>query len=304
MKFVNFGSLNFDQVFSLPRIVKPGETLGSFSYEEFLGGKGFNQSIALARSGSPQVYHAGCIGIDGKDFIDRFNTEKIDSTYIVESDIPTGRAIIQVDKEGENCIILFSGSNKNISKKHIERTFDTVHSGDVLLLQNEISNLGYILEIASSKGLSIVFNPSPFEKEVLSLDLDHVSLFVVNEIEGREMTDKTEPKEILSEFKKRFPNADVLLTLGNKGSLFMGKKEIYSCGIYNLPVLDTTAAGDTFTGYFVSSYFSGSAPELALKRATLASSLAVSKKGASVSIPTYREVLELQHSYEYIEYRN
>lgn len=286
-KFLNFGSLNQDMVYSVDHCVRPGETTASSKLEFFCGGKGLNQSIALARAGAG-VYHAGCIGRDGDSLIERLEENGVDTGLIKKCDIPSGHAIIQVDKDGQNSILLFGGANKQIEEKHIEEVLSNFNSGDRLFLQNEIGNVAGIINSASEKGMEIVFNPSPFGKEILSYPLEKIDWFIVNETEAAELTGESDPDKVLSVFSEKYPTAKILLTLGSDGSVCKADK-IYRQEIFSVPIVDTTAAGDTFLGFFFA-LIDDFGIEKAMRYASAASAMAVSRNGASSSIPQLSEV--------------
>ena len=289
MNIINFGSCNIDYVYKLSHFVKPGETIKSDNLNRFPGGKGLNQSIAAARSGL-KVYHAGCIGKDG-EFLKNVLTEShVDITYLKISDVQTGHAIIQVDDKGENCIILYSGSNYMLDKDYIDYVLREFSSNDIVLLQNEINNVEYIIESAYKKGMAVILNPSPFNNALTKVNLDMVSILMLNEIEGFEFSKETEPTKICNYFKSKYPNLKIVLTLGSEGSIYSDKNETIFCPSFSVPVIDTTSAGDTFTGYFICGMINGMKTYETLKFASAASALAVSKNGASSSIPYKSEV--------------
>lgn len=294
-KFLNFGSLNRDMVYSVDHTVRPGETTASSKLEFFCGGKGLNQSIALARAGA-NVFHAGCIGNDGGDLIERLKENGIDTKFVKESNRPSGHAVIQVDKNGQNSILLFGGANMQIDDEQISDVLSKFENGDRLFLQNEINNVDRIISAASKKGMEIVFNPSPFGSEILSYPLDRISWFVVNETEAQELTGESEADQILSVFSEKYPSAKLLLTLGSNGSVCKDGKKIYRQDIFRVPVADTTAAGDTFLGYFFA-LIDSHGIDGALKYASAASAVAVSKNGASSSIPQLNEVEKFLRDY-------
>ena len=289
MKILNFGSLNIDLVYSLDHIVLEGETISSHSLEKFCGGKGLNQSIALARAGAA-VYHAGRIGQDGKMLKDYLEQNGVDVSLVEYSAVNTGNAIIQLDKKGQNSIILYGGANREIDESYAARVLAHFNSGDILLVQNEISCMKYIMEEAYKKGMRIALNPSPMDETILELPLHHVEWFILNEIEGCGISKKTEANDMMDEILKKYPQSKVVLTLGKDGVVYKDKNCELKHGIYKVEVVDTTAAGDTFTGYFLAAVLQGLELSEALKNASLAASLAVSKKGASISIPTIKEV--------------
>lgn len=284
MKILNFGSLNLDYVYSVDHIVEPGETILSTKLEVFPGGKGLNQSIALARAGA-QVYHAGMLGPDGGLLQDVLEQNQIDVSHIMKVEERTGNAIIQVSSGGQNSIVLFGGANRKNTKSHVDSALSHFGKGDMILLQNEINLLDYIIEQAYQKEIKIALNPSPFDGAMRECDLSKVSYFLMNEIEGTQITAQTDLDNILLSMHRDYPNAAVILTLGKDGVVYSAGEETYRHGIYDVKVVDTTAAGDTFTGYFLAALMNGEAIPEALRLASVASSLAVSLKGASPSIP-------------------
>ena len=161
MRLLNFGSCNIDHVYSLENIVKSGETVSTYSLELFEGGKGLNQSVAAARAGL-KVFHAGCIGRDGGMLSDLLDSNGVDIRYLrVLDDERTGHAIIQVSRAGENCILLYGGANLRVDKGYIDEVLAEFSENDMLLLQNEISNVDYLVDAAYKKGMTVVLNPSP-----------------------------------------------------------------------------------------------------------------------------------------------
>lgn len=288
MRMVNFGSLNIDMVYSVDHSVRPGETEASTGLEYFCGGKGLNQSIALARAGA-NVFHAGCVGEDGERLINILNENGVDTGLIKMSSSPSGHAIIQVDKDGQNSILLFGGANKELTKADVVKVVSQCKAGDMIFLQNEISSIPEIINAAHEKRMKIVFNPSPFCKEILNYPLEKIDWFVVNETEAQELTGKTDPLETINEFEKSFPNSNVIYTLGEDGAYCCVDGKIFRQGIFKTTVEDTTAAGDTFLGFFFA-LFDEFGAEKALKYAAAASAIAVSRNGASASIPKLDEV--------------
>lgn len=269
MKVLNFGSLNIDMVYSVDHVVRPGETTASTELRCFCGGKGLNQSVALARAGA-EVSHAGCVGADGDRLISLLRDNGVDTSLITESESPSGHAIIQVDRDGQNSILLFGGANMEITPKQIENAVGIFSAGGRLFLQNEINGISEIISAAHELELEIVFNPSPFGVEILSYPLENIDWFVVNETEAEELTGETEPEKILGAFCRT-------------------ENDTFYCEIFSVPVVDTTAAGDTFLGFFFAMLERFGA-ERTLKIASAASAVAVSRPGASASIPTLDEV--------------
>lgn len=289
MKFLVMGSLNYDYIYSLDHIVAPGETIASAKLDKACGGKGFNQAAALAKAGA-EVYLAGLVGSDGGQMIETAKGFGTDCRFVQERDNATGHAIIQVDKNGQNSIVLFGGTNRMWTTEYVDEVLDSFEKGDVLILQNEINGTEDILEKAYAKGMKIVLNPSPFEPGILGWQLEKVSLFFINEVEGEQMTRKSDPEEILDQMLKQYPDAAVVLTLGEKGAWYADRTERRFCPAKKVQAVDTTAAGDTFTGYFLTAQQKGYPVEHCLEIAAQASAITVSRKGASVSVPIWAEL--------------
>lgn len=292
MKVLSYGSLNLDYVFGVEHFVRPGETLITGDRQVFPGGKGLNQSIALAKAGA-QVYHAGAIGEDGQLLRRLLEENGIDTSYLrVRRDVGTGSAVIQVDASGNNCILVYGGSNQTITKAEAEETISHFEPGDFLVLQNEINELDCIIRAAHKRGMRIVLNPSPMNEKILALPLEMVDYFMIHEVEGQDISGTDNPEDALEALSEKYPGSRIVLTLGKHGVKYKDGDGVLVHGIYKVPVVDTTAAGDTFTGFFIGGIMAGQTPEDALRQASAASSIAVSRKGAAPSIPTLAEVNE------------
>lgn len=290
MKILNFGSLNIDYVYSVEHFVRAGETLSSSLLEQFCGGKGLNQSIAFARAGA-DTYHAGCIGAEGEMLRAMLEDSGVKTKFVrTVENVPCGHAIIQVSSTGENCILLYGGANQAITENMIDEVLADFSAGDLIMLQNEINSIDVIIKKAHEKGLTVALNPSPFNEKITSLDFSLIHWIILNETEGCELTGETDPDKILHALLSRYPHMKIVLTLGSRGALYADRQTRVSQGIFKAKVVDTTAAGDTFTGYFFASVMNGKAPKQALTIASAASSIAVSRKGAAPSIPTTDEV--------------
>lgn len=289
MKILNFGSLNLDYTYQVSHIVLQGETITSSSLAIHPGGKGLNQSIALARAGAA-VSHAGQIGEDGAMLKKICAQNGVDTTFIETVPTRSGNAIIQVDEHGQNSIILFPGANRAIEKSMVDKVLGNFGTGDFLLVQNEISSLPYIMEKAWEKGLKIIMNPSPMDDRIKECDLTKVSMFILNEVEGAQMTGKEEVSDILDTMRHFFPDAEIVLTLGSEGSVYCSRDVLLRQEIFPAEVRDTTGAGDTFTGFFIAEYLESHDPKKALETASQAASIAVSREGAAGSVPTMEEV--------------
>ncbi len=295
MNILNLGSLNIDKTYSVEHYAEAGETIQAKAYGEFCGGKGLNQSIALARAGA-QVFHAGCVGPDGGILLDALAAAGVRTELIRESTEPSGHAVIQVNPEGQNKITIFGGANRNVTPAYIDEVLTHFGPGDILLLQNEISNVPYAIEKGREKGMTVVFNPSPINGDLERCDLRLVDYLILNEVEGRRLagTDAEGAEGVVEKLGVKYPRAILVLTLGSRGSCYADGKVIFYHGIIPAKAVDTTGAGDTFTGYFLAGIAAGRAPAEAMEYAAMASAISVSRHGAAPGIPNCDEVcLEL-----------
>ena len=290
MKVLNYGSLNIDYVYSVDHIFRKGETIPSNKLETVPGGKGLNQSIALAKAGIP-VFQAGMIGQEGDFLQDYCQSVGVNTDFVKKADVHNGHAIIQVDKYGQNSILLFGGSNRALTIDSISYVLSNFEAGDMILLQNEINLLDLIIDMAYERGLIIVMNPSPYDNNLQKCDFSKVSWFMLNEIEAAQMTGETDTNLQPDALLAKYSSARFVLTLGAKGSCYTDAQIRYWQPCYHVKAVDTTAAGDTFTGFFLAAILKGKPINEALDLASKAAAIAVTKKGASCSIPTLEEVL-------------
>lgn len=290
MKVLNIGSMNLDYVYTVDHIVEPGETQSSTQLQLFLGGKGMNQSVALAKAGV-EVYQGGMIGEDGGVFLDACREYGIHADYIRTVDARTGHAIIQIDKNAQNCILLYGGANQALTEAYVDEVISQFDKGDILLLQNEVNLMPYIVDRGYAQGMKIVLNPSPFDDKLKAVDMTKISLFLLNEIEGYQLTGCREPDAIIDSIRERFPHAAVVLTLGSDGAVYADQSCKHFQPIFPVKAVDTTAAGDTFTGYFIAGLAQGMEIPDILRMSAKASSIAVSRAGAVPSIPYRDEVI-------------
>lgn len=292
MKIINIGSLNYDRVYRLDHFVEAGETVLADGYDEFLGGKGLNQSTALSRAGAT-VFHAGAVGPDGNGLVDFLREVGVNTELIKQVPTVSGHAIIQ-NAKGANNIIVFGGANQCLTETDIDVFLSVAEPGDLLLLQNETSAVPYAMKKAKEKGLRIAFNASPITEALLEYPLDLVDIFLVNEVEGKILSkcESTDFGEILAALHKRFPEAEIVLTIGEAGVLCQSGEKTVSQKAFPTVVVDTTAAGDTFIGYYLAERVKGSGIETALTVASLAAGYSVGKAGAAPSIPSRSEVEE------------
>ena len=297
MKILSFGSLNIDYVYSVPHFVKKGETLSAEELNVYTGGKGLNQSIALARAGV-ETYQAGAIGTDGMFLLEQLKEAGVKTDLVkILDDVRTGNAIIQNDDEGDNCIVLFGGANQAITKEQVDEVFKDFTNEDYLLIQNEINELPYIVKKAKEIGMKIILNPSPMNDKIKELPLDQIDYFILNEIEAMQILEMDKPEEIDGKYiasllHERFKDATIVLTLGSEGSVCISDDEYVEQSIYKVKAIDTTAAGDTYTGYFIAGILNGKTIKESMDIASKASAIAVTRQGAAPSIPVLEEVEE------------
>ena len=289
MKICSFGSLNLDHIYRVGEIVRPAETISSLGTQDVCGGKGLNQSVAMARAGA-KVWHAGNVGQDeaGQVLEAALRAEQIDTSLIRRLPVPSGHAIIQINAQGENAIIVFGGANQQVTQEQIDAVFAQFEPGDLLVLQNEVNCLPEIIRAAHARGMKIALNPSPITAALAQIPIELCDILFVNEIEAGQLCD-TE-KASLEQLAARFPHAMLVYTMGSRGASVYADGKTYHQDAIRVKAVDTTGAGDTFTGYFLAAIGEGMGIEDALLLATKAAAIGVTRPGASVSIPARAEV--------------
>ena len=232
------------------------------------------------------------IGDDGTVFLDACKEYGVNSDYIKQTDTKTGHAIIQIDDNAQNCILIYGGANQQLTKEFIDDVIDKFDKGDILLLQNEVNDIAYIVDKAYEKGLTIALNPSPYNEKLDAVDMSKISIFLLNEVEGEQITGAKEPDEIIKSLLEYFPEARIVLTLGGDGAVYADKDTQITQPVFKVNAVDTTAAGDIFTGYFLAGIIDGMKIPDILMMSAKASSIAVTREGAVPSIPYRKEVEE------------
>lgn len=289
MKTLVFGSCNLDYIYSVERIVSPGETVPVTGMHLSPGGKGLNQAIALKKAGL-DVYFAGCYGTDGASLKTLLEQNGVDVSCFLPVDCPNGQAHIQVAPNGGNAILLYRGANGRVTRAMIDETLARFSAGDLLVLQNEISELPYLIDAGFRRGMRTVLNPSPYMPEMSALDYGKIWLVFINEVELAGLAGGRSETEFVADMRARYPDTLWAVTLGEKGSFYFDKTELLRQGIFPVAAVDTTCAGDTFTGYFTAALCAGKSPAEALRRAAAASGITVSRMGAAGMIPSADEV--------------
>ena len=292
MKVLSFGSMNVDHVYRVPHPVRSGETLAATDYRVFPGGKGLNQSIALARAGM-EVWQAGRLGPQGLFLKALLEENGVHTDFIELCQEPNGHAVIQVEPDGQNSIFLFGGTNRSVTVEQMEKTLRHFEAGDVIVCQNEINGMETLTEMAAEKGLRLALNPSPMDGFVTRDIVGRASWVYVNETEAQALTgvpadDLERMACALLQYSSR---PEWILTLGGSGACSIRQgEETLRQGVFQVRAVDTTAAGDTFSGFHLAAVLQGMSRREALRRGALAAALAVSRSGASSSIPTREEL--------------
>ena len=296
-KALVIGSLNMDMTVKVEELPKLGETIFGNDFYESCGGKGANQAVAVSKLGM-KTEMIGMVGKDsqGEKLIQNLNKYGIISDNVIKSDELTGRAIITVDKKGDNNIIVIPGSNFKITKEHIQAKQDVIASSDVVILQNEIPSetVEFSLLKAKELGKITIFNPAPARK--LSGEVfKNTDYLILNETEMEEIFEikfnDEKYTEKISIKKKEYGIKNIILTLGDKGSiLFSEDNSIKKYGVYKVKAVDTTAAGDSFIGAFTMKICESGNSDEAIKYATAVSAIVVTRQGAQDSIPTREEI--------------
>lgn len=285
MAVFNLGSINADLFYQVPHLLVPGETLASTDHSRGLGGKGANMSVAIARAAARAV-HIGAIGPDGRWAVERMLEYGVDTRHIAETDTPTGHAIIMVDDQGENAILLFPGANRAVSEPHIAAALQSANEADTFLFQNEISAQTEGATLASAKGMRVVYAAAPFDADAVQAVLPILDILVMNAVEARQLSDAT-GLDLLD-----LPVRDVIVTLGGDGCRWINTDKKTDRTFPAVPVtpVDTTGAGDTFTGFLVAGLDRGLPMEQAISLGQQAGAIMVTRHGTADVIPDLKDI--------------
>ncbi|UWQ41373.1 ribokinase [Leisingera aquaemixtae] len=285
MAIWNLGSINADMVYSMPHLPAAGETLAALRLDRFLGGKGANMSVAATRAGS-EVHHIGAVGSDGDWAIERLKAYRAGTEHIVQVEAPTGHAIIAVEPGGENQIILFPGANRLISKDQLNQALDKASAGDILVMQNETNMQAEAAQLGRQMGLRVCYAAAPFDADAVQAVLPYLDFLILNEVEAQQL------QQAIGKSPGQIGIKDVIVTLGSKGARHIDGETGAVLDVPALPVtaVDTTGAGDTFTGYVLSGLDRGLAMAEAMDQASRASALMVTRHGTADVIPELAEV--------------
>ncbi|MCB1428551.1 MAG: hypothetical protein KDJ48_10215 [Nitratireductor sp.] len=283
MAILNVGSINIDGFYSVRSIPGPGETISSANYFETLGGKGLNQSFAAARAGAA-IRHCGAINHSDTHIVQAMSDAGIDCTHISRlEDYPTGRAVVMVADDGENAIILNSGANRQVPDHAVSAAMADMAAGDWLLVQNETNATPFAIRTARSAGLKVALAAAPFVAADIVPLLPATDLLMVNAVEFSQLCE-ADPTLATA------PGLSVLITKGSQGAELRSNDKVITVPAHAVKAIDSTGAGDTFTGYFLASLDAGDEPIRALSLASAAAAISVTRKGAADSVPTLGEV--------------
>lgn len=281
----NLGSVNADHFYRLPHLPGPGETLAALSFSKGLGGKGANMSVAAARAGT-RVAHLGAVGEDGRWAVTRLLEYGVETQHIAVVSEPTGHANIHVDPEGENNIVLFPGANHAITEQMIGAALTEASAGDYLLLQNETNGQVFATQTAKTLGLNVIYAAAPFSADAVMALLGQVDVLVLNAVEAAQLLEGT------GQALEDLPIDDIIVTLGAEGCKWVSNKgnSTLNFAAYSVPVVDTTGAGDTFTGYLVACLDRGFGMPEAIDLAMRAGALMVMRAGTADVIPDLKDI--------------
>lgn len=283
----NLGSINADNFYRVPHLPEPGETLAATGFDRGLGGKGANMSVAAARAAA-RVMHIGAVGADGAWAKDRLLEYGVDTQHISVVALPTGHANICVDPAGENSIVLYPGANHAITEQMIGAALAEASPGDFLLMQNETLGQQFAAETAQTLGLRVAYAAAPFDAEAVAGLAHMADLLILNEVEAAQLLAATGQE--LSDL----PVDDVVVTLGGDGCKWVSNKgnitQTYAA--YPADPVDTTGAGDTFTGYLLAGLDRGMDMADAIDLAMRAGALMVARHGTADVIPDLKEILD------------
>ena len=291
MAVFNLGSINADLFYHVPHLLAPGETLASTQHSRGLGGKGANMSVAIARAAARAV-HIGAVGADGRWAVERLLEYGVDTRNIVELDVPTGHAVIMVDDHGENAILLFPGANRALTEKHIASALMAATEADTFVFQNETSAQIEGATLASAKGMRVVYAAAPFDAQAVEAVLPMLDILVMNAVEAQQLTDA------LGMTLAALPVRDVIVTLGGEGCRWINTDAGTDQMFPAIPVtpVDTTGAGDTFTGFLVAGLDRGLPMEQAISLGQQAGAIMVTRHGTADVIPDLKDIEDARFS--------
>ncbi|MBE0413124.1 ribokinase [Yoonia sp.] len=283
MAIWNLGSINADFVYAVPHIPAPGETLSSSGRQVFLGGKGANMSVAAARAAA-HVNHIGAVGPDGAWAVQRLLEYGVDTRNVATVDTETAQAIIMVDPAGENAIVLHPGANGQIPQTLLQTAMAEAQTGDWLVIQNETNLQRTAAGLGRKMGLRVAYAAAPFDADRVMAVLPHLDFLILNAVEAAQLQQAT------GQSPADLPVRDVIVTLGADGADWYGPDGKQHFDAIKVDPVDTTGAGDTFTGYVLAGLDRGMPMAQAIRQAMRAAALMVTRHGTADVIPDLSEV--------------
>ena len=285
MAIWNLGSINADLVYSVPHLPARGETLAALTHERFLGGKGTNMSVAAARAAA-HVRHIGAVGSDGAWAVERLMEYGVDTRHIARIDQPTGHAIVVVEPGGENQIVIYPGANRAIPEAVLQAALAEAGAGDTLLIQNETNGQPMAAQIGHDLGLRVCYAAAPFDAEAVRRVLPWLDFLILNAVEAEQLEAE------IGIAPEGLPVRDVIVTLGARGARHFDtvSGDIRDYSAFPVTPVDTTGAGDTFTGYVLAGLDRGMAMPQAIAQATRAAAIMVTRRGTADVIPDLKDV--------------
>ena len=290
------GSLNMDLVVKVDTMPKGGQTLIGSNFKEVPGGKGANQAVAMARLGG-NVSMIGKVGNDGfgQTLLNALKADNVNTDYIGIEEGPTGVALITVDKNAENSIVVAPGANFKVAVEDIDNNIEAINNSDIVVVQLEtpLETIKYGLKKAKEAGKYTILNPAPavvLEDEIIkNVDLltpNETELEVLSGVEINTEDDIKRAAQIMIDKGVK----ELIVTLGSKGSLYINKERSMFKSAYKVQAVDTTAAGDSYTGALSVAFANGKNIEEAMDFASKVGALSVMKEGAQSSLPTLKDV--------------
>lgn len=298
-RVVVVGSANMDMVVRAPRIPRPGETVVGSQFVMVPGGKGANQAVAAARLGAHVTFVAR-VGNDlfGDHNLEGYQHEGIDCRFIVrDEETPSGVALIAVDAEGQNAIVVAPGANMRLTPEDVERAEEAIAKADVVLAQLEvpIPAVTRTAELAHRHGKRMILNPAPAPQQPLPAELlRHVDILTPNETEAQALCNAPDyaSPESMGQALRALGVPVIIITLGEEGVLLQDAGGAQRMPAYPVQAIDTTAAGDAFAGALAVALAEGKGVEAAVQFAQRVAALSVTRLGAQPSLPYRAEVEE------------
>ncbi|MDJ0822166.1 MAG: ribokinase [Paracoccaceae bacterium] len=285
MTIFNLGSINIDRTYRVPHIPVPGETLAATAFQQGLGGKGTNMSVAAARAAA-RATHIGAVGPDGDWVLSTLMEYGVDTRHVQRLPVMTGHANITVADDGENAIVIEPGANRQISISAVIAALSEANPKDTFVCQNETNLQAEAMRMAQTKSLRLAYAAAPFEVSAVQAVLPMLDLLVLNAVEADQLRAATGQRP------DALPVRDVIVTLGAEGVRWFDTKASTAETYPAIPVtpVDTTGAGDTFTGYLLAGLDRGMPMAQAIGLAQQAAAIMVTRLGTADVIPDLKDV--------------